>query len=154
MFHTAASLARLSVWNQPTSHKPYTKKGWSLAQPNDYGWHLWLMSPHLCHSDCRPALNGYERAAVLGNLEKGWFWDVFNSCCHPICVSPDCRPALNGFEIIEQLEKEFGLQSYPITWPIGSGDRFCGVYYRPANKVLLYTRAGRGKGANRYFTFS
>lgn len=26
------------------------------------------------------------------------------------------RPALNGFEIIEQLEKEFGLQSYPVTW--------------------------------------
>lgn len=31
------------------------------------------------------------------------------------------RPALNGFEIIEQLEKEFNLQSYPVTWPIGSG---------------------------------
>lgn len=31
------------------------------------------------------------------------------------------RPAMNGFEIIEQLEKEFGLQSYPVTWPIGSG---------------------------------
>jgi peptide chain release factor 3 len=26
------------------------------------------------------------------------------------------RPALNGFEIVEQLEKEFGLQSYPINW--------------------------------------
>ena len=37
-----------------------------------------------------------------------------------------CRPALNGFEIIEQLEKEFGLQSYPINWPIGSGDRWAG----------------------------
>lgn len=32
------------------------------------------------------------------------------------------RPALNGFEIIEQLEKEFGLASYPVTWPIGSGN--------------------------------
>jgi peptide subunit release factor RF-3 len=32
------------------------------------------------------------------------------------------RPAMNGFEIIEQLEKEFGLQSYPVTWPIGSGE--------------------------------
>lgn len=32
------------------------------------------------------------------------------------------RPALNGFEIIEQLEKEFNLQSYPVTWPIGSGE--------------------------------
>jgi peptide chain release factor 3 len=32
------------------------------------------------------------------------------------------RPAMNGFEIIEQLEKEFGLQSYPVTWPVGSGE--------------------------------
>jgi peptide chain release factor 3 len=29
---------------------------------------------------------------------------------------------MNGFEIIEQLEKEFGLQSYPVTWPVGSGE--------------------------------
>jgi peptide chain release factor 3 len=26
------------------------------------------------------------------------------------------RPALNGFEIIEQLEKEFGLPAYPVNW--------------------------------------
>lgn len=30
------------------------------------------------------------------------------------------RPALNGFEIIEQLEKEFGLPAYPVNWS-GSG---------------------------------
>ena len=45
------------------------------------------------------------------------------------------RPALNGFEIIEQLEKEFQLPAYPVNWPIGSGDRFCGVFHRPTNKV-------------------
>jgi hypothetical protein len=30
-----------------------------------------------------------------------------------------------------------------------AGDRFCGVYHRPTNKVLLYTKAGRGKAAAR-----
>jgi peptide subunit release factor RF-3 len=45
------------------------------------------------------------------------------------------RPALNGFEIIEQLEKEFQLPAYPVNWPIGSGDRFCGVFHRPTNKA-------------------
>ncbi|KAG2490076.1 hypothetical protein HYH03_011541 [Edaphochlamys debaryana] len=62
------------------------------------------------------------------------------------------RPALNGFEIIEQLEKEFGLQSYPVNWPIGSGDRFVGVYHRPSQKVVMYEKsgaAGRAKGARR-----
>ena len=33
------------------------------------------------------------------------------------------RPALEPLEIIDQLEKEFGLKSYPVNWPIGSGDR-------------------------------
>ena len=45
------------------------------------------------------------------------------------------RPALSGFDIVEQLEREFGLQSYPVTWPVGSGDRFCGIYHRHTNKV-------------------
>jgi hypothetical protein len=31
------------------------------------------------------------------------------------------RPSLSGFDIIDQLDKEFGLAAYPITWPIGSG---------------------------------
>ncbi len=31
------------------------------------------------------------------------------------CTQMDL-PALNGFEIIESLEAEFGLQSYPINW--------------------------------------
>lgn len=30
------------------------------------------------------------------------------------------RPALNGFEIVEQLEKEFGLQSFPINWCVAA----------------------------------
>lgn len=59
------------------------------------------------------------------------------------------RPALNGFEIIEQLEKEFGLASFPVTWPIGSGDRFCGLYHRPSRQVLLYKKGLRGKAASK-----
>jgi peptide chain release factor 3 len=54
------------------------------------------------------------------------------------------RPALNGFEIIEQLEKEFGLASHPVTWPVGSGDRFCGLYHRPTRQV-------RGQGGGVVF---
>lgn len=30
-----------------------------------------------------------------------------------------------------------------------SGDRFCGLYHRLTNKVHLYTKKGRGKGADR-----
>ncbi|MEW5311633.1 MAG: hypothetical protein WDW38_003332 [Sanguina aurantia] len=54
------------------------------------------------------------------------------------------RPSLNGFEIIEQLEREFGLQSFPVNWPIGSGDRFVGLFQRATNKVTLYQRTVEG----------
>lgn len=30
---------------------------------------------------------------------------------------------MNPFDIMEQLEKEFGLSSFPVTWPIGSGEQ-------------------------------
>lgn len=29
--------------------------------------------------------------------------------------------------------------------PIGSGDRFCGVFHRPTQKVVTYERMGKGK---------
>jgi hypothetical protein len=83
------------------------------------------------------------RALVVIGPLSGLF--ATRACCRPRCRSAPCarRPALNGFEILEQLEKEFGLQSYPVNWPVGSGDRFVGVYHRPTNKargaVLLCT---------------
>ncbi|KAK9828060.1 hypothetical protein WJX81_006739 [Elliptochloris bilobata] len=57
------------------------------------------------------------------------------------------RPALEPLEIIDQLEREFGLKSYPVNWPIGSGDRFVGVYHRPTKRVHLFERAARSARA-------
>ena len=34
------------------------------------------------------------------------------------------RPALDPTEIMDQIEEEFSLESHPILWPIGDGDRF------------------------------
>ena len=33
------------------------------------------------------------------------------------------RPALTPYEIMDQIEAEFNLESYPVLWPIGDGDR-------------------------------
>ena len=33
------------------------------------------------------------------------------------------RPALTPYEIMDQIESEFNLESYPVLWPIGDGDR-------------------------------
>ncbi|EFJ24122.1 hypothetical protein SELMODRAFT_174352 [Selaginella moellendorffii] len=53
------------------------------------------------------------------------------------------RPALQPLELIDEIEKEFELPTYPVSWPIGSGDRFLGVYYRPRRQVHLFERGGK-----------
>lgn len=48
------------------------------------------------------------------------------------------RPALSPFDVIDQLEKEFGLECCPMNWPIGDGDSFQGVYDRATK--MVYSR--------------
>jgi len=53
------------------------------------------------------------------------------------------RPALSPYEIMDQIEQEFGLETYPILWPIGDGERFKGVLDRINNVVHLFDRGDR-----------
>ena len=50
------------------------------------------------------------------------------------------RPALTPYEIMDQIEDEFGLETHPILWPIGDGERFKGVLDRTTNTVHLYSK--------------
>ena len=50
------------------------------------------------------------------------------------------RPALSPYEIIDQIQDEFGLETHPILWPIGDGDRFKGVLDRMTNIVHFYQK--------------
>ncbi|MBQ3261936.1 MAG: GTP-binding protein, partial [Oscillospiraceae bacterium] len=40
------------------------------------------------------------------------------------------REARDPFELMEELEKEFGIGTYPVNWPIGCGHDFKGVFDR------------------------
>mmetsp|Transcript_24090 Transcript_24090/g.49267 ORF Transcript_24090/g.49267 Transcript_24090/m.49267 type:complete len:640 (+) Transcript_24090:161-2080(+) len=51
------------------------------------------------------------------------------------------RPALSPYDIMDQIETEFGLETYPILWPIGDGERFKGVLDRMENVVHLFDKA-------------
>jgi peptide chain release factor 3 len=59
------------------------------------------------------------------------------------------RPALSPYEIMDQIQAEFGLETHPILWPIGDGERFKGVLDRLENVVHLYqkptTRGGKAE---------
>eukprot|EP00281_Chroomonas_sp_CCMP1168_P027160 CAMPEP_0206248838 /NCGR_PEP_ID=MMETSP0047_2-20121206/20586_1 /ASSEMBLY_ACC=CAM_ASM_000192 /TAXON_ID=195065 /ORGANISM="Chroomonas mesostigmatica_cf, Strain CCMP1168" /LENGTH=620 /DNA_ID=CAMNT_0053674515 /DNA_START=66 /DNA_END=1928 /DNA_ORIENTATION=- len=58
------------------------------------------------------------------------------------------RPALEPLELLDTIESTLQIKTCPITWPIGSGDRFIGVYDRIEKKVSLFNKeAGGGKKA-------
>ena len=50
------------------------------------------------------------------------------------------RQARHPLELMEELEEVLGMPSVAVTWPIGSGMSFEGVYDRLNNEVLLYRK--------------
>ena len=59
------------------------------------------------------------------------------------------RPSLSPYELMDQIQEEFDLESFPILWPIGDGERFKGVLDRLEEVVHLYQKpAKRGAKAD------
>ena len=50
------------------------------------------------------------------------------------------REGRDPFELLSEIEQTLGIQCSPVTWPIGMGDRFRGVYHRLDHQLLLYER--------------
>ncbi len=48
------------------------------------------------------------------------------------------REARDPFDLLDELEKEFGIGTYPMNWPIGCGKAFRGVYDRENSCVLAF----------------
>lgn len=55
------------------------------------------------------------------------------------------RDALDPFELLDSLEKEFGIGTYPINWPIGCGVDFKGVFDRERREILTFKEHHRGQ---------
>lgn len=54
------------------------------------------------------------------------------------------RDANDTFELLDDIEKELGIPTCPINWPIGSGKAFRGVYDRNTEKVLTFSDTMKG----------
>jgi peptide chain release factor 3 len=52
------------------------------------------------------------------------------------------RPSREPLDLIDELEKVLGIRSTPMSWPIGMGDRFRGVYDRLSKEVLAFQTEG------------
>ena len=54
------------------------------------------------------------------------------------------RDANDTFELLDEIEKELGIATCPINWPIGSGKNFKGVYERESRCVITYADTEKG----------
>ncbi|MFZ7131700.1 MAG: peptide chain release factor 3 [Eubacteriales bacterium] len=55
------------------------------------------------------------------------------------------RMGKDPFDLIDELEKILGIQSYPVNWPIGSGSSFKGVYHRKKQQIELFGGGNHGQ---------
>ena len=54
------------------------------------------------------------------------------------------RDAMDMFELLDDIEKELGIATCPINWPIGSGKNFKGVYDRAHQQVHVFSDTEKG----------
>ena len=55
------------------------------------------------------------------------------------------REARSPYDLMEELETEFGIGTYPMNWPIGCGQDFKGVYDREKREILAFNEFHRGQ---------
>ncbi|MPQ43373.1 peptide chain release factor 3 [Clostridium tarantellae] len=55
------------------------------------------------------------------------------------------RETKDPFQLLEDIESELGIKSYPMNWPIGTGKEFKGIYERSSNKVYVFQGGNHGQ---------
>ncbi len=48
------------------------------------------------------------------------------------------RDSRNPFDLLDEIETELGIKTYPVNWPIGSGKDFKGVYERSSRRIISF----------------
>ncbi len=54
------------------------------------------------------------------------------------------RPSRDPLELLDELESVLGIGTYPMNWPLGSGETFKGVYDRGTREMHLFERSAHG----------
>ncbi|WP_040210213.1 peptide chain release factor 3 [Clostridium polynesiense] len=55
------------------------------------------------------------------------------------------RETRDPFELLEDIENELGIKSYPMNWPIGSGADFKGVFGRKSKTIQVFDGGNHGQ---------
>ena len=59
------------------------------------------------------------------------------------------REARDPFDLLDELERELGIETYAMNWPIGSGKDFQGVYDREKAELLFFSGVSGKKRADK-----
>ena len=54
------------------------------------------------------------------------------------------RPSRDPLELLDELENVLGIGAFAMNWPLGSGERFRGVYDRSTHEMHLFERSAHG----------
>ena len=54
-------------------------------------------------------------------------------------------PGRDPLDLLDEIERVLGVSAAPMNWPLGTGDRFKGVYDMPLGQVLFYERVKGGE---------
>ena len=57
------------------------------------------------------------------------------------------RETRDPLELCEEVERELGIDTYAVNWPIGCGKEFAGVYDREKRRILFFEDEGHAKKA-------
>jgi peptide chain release factor 3 len=57
------------------------------------------------------------------------------------------RESRDPLDLCEEVERELGIDTYAVNWPIGSGKEFQGVYDREKRRILFFSDAGHARRA-------
>jgi peptide chain release factor 3 len=57
------------------------------------------------------------------------------------------RETKDPLDLCEEVERELGIDTYPVNWPIGCGKEFQGVYDREKRRILFFSGEGHAKKA-------
>ena len=58
------------------------------------------------------------------------------------------REGLDGFDLLDEIEQKLGVRVCPLSWPIGMGQRFKGVYNLFEKKLCLFSPHGKQTDAD------
>jgi peptide chain release factor 3 len=54
------------------------------------------------------------------------------------------RSGRDPLDLMDEIEQVLGIHAVPLTWPVGSGPLFRGIYSRESKKFMVFDRTGHG----------